>query len=249
MNRHVGGGDISIVGGMYLWARPLGRYRSSAGGDTPPPAPPRVASRAFFLAKSQENPDSWFSFETTTFPHLPAPSRILPHPPAPSCIFPHPPAPSPTLPHPPSPSLHPPSPSPTVAHRPAPSPTVPHRPPPSRTVPAVPHPAAPSRTVPHRPAPSPTVPHHPARLREVAAPHGQSLYLKGLLPRNTPKLAVPPAAQSPGEGDFAPCQQPSWNPLQGAPPWEGSEVETYLLLVECMCLPVLRPLAGAPDSV
>ena len=37
-------------------------------GPTPHPHSPRAASRAFFLAKSPENPGSWFSFEMTTLP-------------------------------------------------------------------------------------------------------------------------------------------------------------------------------------
>ena len=46
----------------YLWARPLGRYRSSAGGDTPPASPRMIASRVFFSTKSPGNPGSWFFF-------------------------------------------------------------------------------------------------------------------------------------------------------------------------------------------
>ena len=42
--------EVGVV--CYLWARPLGRYRSSAGGNTPPAFPPRHIPSLLFDQKS-----------------------------------------------------------------------------------------------------------------------------------------------------------------------------------------------------
>ena len=192
-HRHAARSDVSgPATETYLWARPLGRCRSSAGGDTPP-APRRIPSLLFVEKRRIGAAGGRASGCAMDNPTLPPPAtffigaagghatrppfcRTVPHRLAPSRTAQLPflelraaPSPRKRELQPPLSSLHDRPSSRAVPHRPAPYRAVPHRPPPCLSLP---HPHSPSRiltlppyTLPRRPPSSCTVLRSPAPSR------------------------------------------------------------------------------------